>query len=241
MPCLRLPGEAPIPEPLRRAVLKSVLEWHYSTQAQSPVQVAIDFMLPSKAGRAPDVSTVEPGVVRSIRFLRLTQSIGDALKTAHLPVQVGGPVDSYSLSQLRQALRDRDEHLSVRAQVVRKDGPKEYDLTVFYTAPVEDPSAQPSPQRIRVGGNAQAANILNKVQPIYPPEAKQARIQGVVRLNVIVGKDGTMQDVQVASGHPMLAFAALDAVRQWTYRPTLLNGEPVEVVTVVDVNFTLKE
>src|SRR5436305_2105497 len=58
-----------------------------------------------------------------------------ALKTAHLPVQVGGPGDSYSLSQLRQALRDRDEHVSVRAQVVSKDGPKEYELTVFYAAP----------------------------------------------------------------------------------------------------------
>ena len=128
-----------------------------------------------------------------------------ALKTAHLPVQVGGPGDSYSLSQLRQALRDRDEHVSVRAQVVSKDGPKEYELTVFYTAPVEDPSAQPSPQRIRVGGNVQAANILNKVRPIYPPEAKQARIQGVVRLNVIVGKDGVVQDTSGRLGHPLLA------------------------------------
>ena len=62
-----------------------------------------------------------------------------------------------------------------------------------------------------------------------------------MRLNVIVGKDGTMQDVKVASGDPMLAPSALDAVRQWTYRPTLLNGEPIEVVTVVDVNYTLKE
>ena len=74
---------------------------------------------------------------------------------------------------------------------------------------------------------------------LQPGDAPPTRC--VRRLNVIVGKDGTMQDVQVASGHPMLAFAALDAVRQWTYRPTLLNGEPVEVVSVVDVNFTLKE
>ena len=71
------------PEPLRKSALKSVLEWHYSTQAQSPVQVAIDFRLPSKAGPAAQVSTIEPGVVRGIRLLGLTQSIGDALKTAH--------------------------------------------------------------------------------------------------------------------------------------------------------------
>ncbi len=78
-------------------------------------------------------------------------------------------------------------------------------------------------------------------KPAYPPLAKQARIQGVVRLNAIIGKDGTVQDLQAASGHPLLVPSALDAVRQWVYKPTLLNGNPVEVVTVVDVNFTLSQ
>jgi protein TonB len=100
---------------------------------------------------------------------------------------------------------------------------------------------QPGPERIRVGGNVQANNILNKVQPVYPPLAKQAGLQGVVRLNVVINNEGTVQDIQVASGHPLLAETSVDAVRQWTYRPTLLNGAPVEVVTVVDVNFTLKD
>jgi protein TonB len=100
---------------------------------------------------------------------------------------------------------------------------------------------KPGPERLRVGGNVQADHILNKVNPVYPPIAKQSRLQGLVRLNVVVNKDGTVQDVQVASGDPLLAGASVDAVRQWTYRPTLLNGNPVEVVTVVDVNFTLKD
>ena len=77
--------------------------------------------------------------------------------------------------------------------------------------------------------------------PVYPPLAKQARIQGTVRLNAIISRDGTIQNLQLVSGHPLLAPAALAAVKQWVYEPTLLNGEPVEVVTVIDVNFTLSQ
>ena len=95
------------------------------------------------------------------------------------------------------------------------------------------------PGRIRVGGNVQATQVISAPKPAYPPEAKQARIQGVVKLNVIIGKDGTVQDLKAMSGHPMLVPASLEAVRQWVYKPTLLNGQPVEVETVVDVNFTL--
>jgi protein TonB len=103
---------------------------------------------------------------------------------------------------------------------------------------VEKPA---TPQRIRVGGNVQAANLIRKVTPQYPPLAKQARVQGTVRFQAIIGKDGTIQNLQVISGHPLLVPAATDAVKQWLYRPTLLNGEPVEVVTQIDVNFTLSQ
>ncbi len=97
-----------------------------------------------------------------------------------------------------------------------------------------------APQRIRVGGNVQQAKLLNQPRPVYPPLAKQARIQGTVRFNAIIGRDGTIQNLQVVSGHPLLVPSALEAVRQWRYQPTLLNGEPVEVVTQIDVNFTLQ-
>ncbi len=105
----------------------------------------------------------------------------------------------------------------------------------------EAPKPPPPPQRIRVGGNVQQANLIRQPRPVYPPLAKQARIQGVVRLNAIIGKDGTIQNLTVASGHPLLVPAALEAVKQWLYKPTLLNGEPVEVVTTIDVNFTLSQ
>jgi len=110
--------------------------------------------------------------------------------------------------------------------------------------PPPPPPAAPkpvTPQRIRVGGNVQQAKLIRQPKPIYPPLAKQARISGVVRLNAIIGKDGTIQNLTVASGHPLLVPAAMEAVKQWVYQPTLLNGEAVEVVTQIDVNFTLSQ
>jgi protein TonB len=106
---------------------------------------------------------------------------------------------------------------------------------------METADSAASPRRIRVGANVQQANLIYSPKPAYPPLAKQAHIQGVVRLNAVVSKEGTVENLDAASGHPLLVPAALEAVRQWVYRPTLLNGEPVEVVTVVDVNFTLLE
>jgi protein TonB len=97
------------------------------------------------------------------------------------------------------------------------------------------------PQRIRVGGNVQQAKLVRQPRPVYPPLAKQARIQGVVKLNAIISRDGTIQNLSVISGHPLLVPSAMDAVKQWVYQPTQLNGEPVEVVTQIDVNFTLSQ
>src|SRR5213078_1319331 len=105
-------------------------------------------------------------------------------------------------------------------------------------------AAPPKPKPtgpVRVGGNVQAARIVNRVQPVYPPLARQTRISGTVRLHAIISKDGTIQQLEVMSGHPLLQQAALDAVRQWRYQPTLLNGEPVEVDTTIDVIFSLNQ
>ena len=101
------------------------------------------------------------------------------------------------------------------------------------------PPPKATPKRVSVGGQVQAAKLINQVRPIYPPLAKQARISGTVRLHALIGKDGTVQQLEMQSGHPLLVQAALDAVRQWRYQPTLLNGEPVEVETFIEVVFTL--
>jgi protein TonB len=106
--------------------------------------------------------------------------------------------------------------------------------------PVVKAAAPAAPQRIRVGGNVQEARLSKKVVPTYPPLARSARISGVVRFNAVIGTDGHIQNLQLVSGHPLLVPSAQAAVTQWVYQPTLLNGEPVEVMTQIDVNFTLQ-
>jgi len=98
-----------------------------------------------------------------------------------------------------------------------------------------------TPKRITIGGNGQQAKLVRQPKPVYPPLAKQARISGVVHLAAVISKDGTIQDLKVISGHPLLIPSALEAVKQWVYQPTQLNGEPVEVSTQIDVNFTLSQ
>jgi protein TonB len=103
--------------------------------------------------------------------------------------------------------------------------------------PPPPPTATPS--RIRVGGNVEAASLINKVTPQYPPIAKTAHVSGTVVLHAIIGKDGMIKELQYISGPPLLMKAAMDAVKEWRYKPTQLNGDPVEVDTTVDVVFTL--
>jgi len=95
--------------------------------------------------------------------------------------------------------------------------------------------------RVRIGGSVEAAKVITKVQPVYPQRAKAAGAQGSVLLHAVVGKDGTPLSLQVLNSqiNPDLARAAVEAVSQWRYQPTLLNGDPVEVDTVITVNFTL--
>jgi TonB family protein len=99
----------------------------------------------------------------------------------------------------------------------------------------------PSAPKIRIGGNVQQANIVSKAVPVYPPDAKRDRIQGTVTLEVEIAEDGTVRDITSAQGPQELIQSAVDAVKQWVYKPTLLNGQPVAVVTTVDVRYTLSE
>ncbi len=96
-----------------------------------------------------------------------------------------------------------------------------------------------TPQRVRVSAGVTSGLKVKDVKPVYPPLARQARIQGQVVLHAQISKDGVIEGLTLVSGHPMLAPAAIDAVKQWRYKPYLLNGEPVEVDTEVMVNFTL--
>lgn len=109
---------------------------------------------------------------------------------------------------------------------------------IISSTPVAVPKAA-TPSRVRVSQGVSTGLLIKKVQPSYPPLARQARIQGHVLLQAEISKDGTIENLKVISGHPMLSPAAIEAVKQWRYKPYLLNGEPVAVETQVDVNFTL--
>lgn len=110
--------------------------------------------------------------------------------------------------------------------------------------PPPPPAADSKPSsanRVSVDSHVQLGKIVERVEPVYPVLARQTRIQGTVRLHAIIGTDGRVEELEVVSGHPLLIQSALDAVRKWRYAPTVLNGQPVEVDTTIDVIFALEE
>jgi protein TonB len=96
-----------------------------------------------------------------------------------------------------------------------------------------------APKKVNISGGVATGLLLQKTVPLYPPIAKAARVQGTVVLQATISKTGTIENLRVISGNAMLQAAAVSAVQQWRYRPYLLNGEPVEVETTVNVVFTL--
>lgn len=109
---------------------------------------------------------------------------------------------------------------------------------IISSTPTAVPTLAP-PKVIRVSSGVSAGMLTRRINPNYPPLARQARVQGTVLLEATIGKDGSIENLHVISGHPMLVSAAVEAVKQWKYRPYLLNGDPVEVETTVQVNFRL--
>lgn len=181
-------------------------------------------------------STIEEGIANLERALMLDPQYDDAMPYINLLIRERGD------------LRDTREEWAADKAVADSWVEKNLDTKKAKAAagilpPPPSPGSgggggSASPSRIRVSGNVQEANLLKKVEAVYPPLAVQARISGTVRFTVIIGKDGTLQNVQLLSGHPLLV-AAQAAVTQYVYRPTLLNGKPVEVITQVEVNFSL--
>jgi protein TonB len=107
------------------------------------------------------------------------------------------------------------------------------------SAALPPPPKAAAPARIKQGGQVTAAAIITQTRPLYPALARQARIQGNVVLHAIIDKEGKVAQLEVISGHPLLVQSALDAVKQWRYKPTQLNGDPVEVDTTITVTFTM--
>ena len=255
------------PEILRRAALKSVLDWHYSRTSGAPstVDVAIDFQLPPQGEQRDrkilqEKADLDRQMLRKIeedrakieRFGSATiariefgagvpHAVQEAVKS-RLTVQVGDQFRPEIMGQVKQSIQEVDEHLTLGMNMREKDGNKEATLYLSYPNAAEPVGpAGASPARLRVGGNVQQEMLISKAPIKYPVEAKQARIQGTVRFSALIGKDGTVKSLEVVNGHPLLVAAAEDGVKQWVYKPTLLNGQPVEVSTMIDVNFSLSQ
>jgi outer membrane biosynthesis protein TonB len=230
-------------------------------RAPQPSREADSNLIPASA---PDA----PRTVESINLAGLPASLRDKVTQAGV-LHVGDVLTRDSFQAREASLRSIDDHLRLTGALLHEDkislfvrlstpqsmprkmGPGRVagvvpggvlsgNISVSSNATSIAPSAD-APQGIRVGGNVQAANLIRQVRPAYPPMAKQARIQGLVRFNALIGGDGLVKNLEVVSGHPLLVPPALDAVKQWVYKPTLLNGNPVDVITVIDVNFTLSD
>ncbi|HUQ95225.1 MAG TPA: M56 family metallopeptidase [Bryobacteraceae bacterium] len=208
------------PDELRRAALQAVLQWEFEADDRpARAEVELDFHL-AGTGVAPEQERL--GVLRRIEFLDVPNYLRARIVT-RIPVKEGESLTEDAPQEIGRAIAEVDSRL--RANFTA-DGVLQVSM---------------APLLIRVGGNAQAMKIVKKVPPLYPPLAKQARLQGTVRFMVEITKEGKVQNVVLVSGHPLLVPSSQEAIRQWEYTPTLLNGEPVAVVTQVDINFTLSE
>jgi TonB family protein len=253
------------PDELRNAVLQSVLQWHLMKNlAGSSRQVSISFRVPEVSAGVPGGVTggasagVLGGMIPSAptpwagRTVRIdVQGLSDESRAdllSQLPVHDGGTLSLEAFQNVIRVVKGFDEHLSFAAmttgsnevtlRIAAPGGVGAATMPAFYTGVYASGTPQPM---IRAAGNVQQTKLVSQPRPVYPLEAKQAHIQGVVQFSATIAKDGTVRNPEVISGHPMLVQAALDAVRQWVYQPTLLNGQPVEVVTQIDVSFTLAQ
>ena len=243
------------PEELRKAALESVLKWHFANDAKLAVksQVTINFRLAEDAAPAPpareprQARTIAGGtlpggdqVLVRLKLDSLQPALADQIRPRLEPF-LNRPLDTQTRTAIAEAIFDVDRHLGAIWRSDAATNQVSLELTLEGSAAAEADFPSTGEKRVRVGGNAQQQKLVEQQRPVYPPLAKQARIQGVVRMNALIAKDGHVANLQVASGHPLLIESAVAAVRNWVYQPTLLNGEPVEVITVIDVNFTLSQ
>ncbi|MBL0157113.1 MAG: TonB family protein [Bryobacterales bacterium] len=200
-------------------------------------------MKPEDPGPIPDAtarlalkqrseSTIAEGIGHLRRALEIDNAYDDAMAYLNLLLR-----ESADLSETGEACRQ----LTAEA-----DGWLQKALTIRKAralagggAPAIDLRAAPAPTRIEIGSDAQKARLISQVAPVYPQDAKLAGIQGTVRFSVVIGTSGAVQKIDLVSGPIQLVPAAQEAVRQWKYHPTLLNGQPVEVRTIIDVNFAI--
>jgi TonB family protein len=214
--------------------------------------------IPNAASRrelaARSTPLIEDGIAHLAKAIELDEQYADAMAYMNLLVRERGDLRE-TAAEYKRDIAEADEWVKSALAAKRRQAqslPNSQQVTATFESrisgivtaappppppppPAPPPMSQETPQRIRITGNVQVKRLISKVDPACPALATQARIQGTVKFTLIVGKDGQSRDIQVISGHPLLVPAALDAVKQWRYVPTLLNGTPVEVIAPVEV------
>ena len=192
------------------------------------VRVTITNLANDPSRSDPQVHTTVTGDVGDFRF--------DALVPGDYSLRVESPG---FVTYLKRRLEIKSSQTS-RENITLSVGNMNESVTI--TATGQPKRSAGSVQRIRVGGNVKAANLVSQVRPVYPESAQNAGVEGTVHLQGIISADGTLQGLRVVSSNDRdLANAALEAVSQWRYQPTLLNNEPVQVLTEIDVEFKLSQ
>jgi len=192
------------------------------TQALPKAILNSMLVLPSTPAAQPPKPTAPRGEARSVRLLH-----GNILIE---PTSIPPTVNVFPEAELPPETAPEAGYGSMKNL---------FDLGTAPAEAVNRPAEPVITKRIRLGGIVEDAKLIVRIQPVYPVLAVQTRTQGNVILHAIIGKEGDVSELQVISGHPLLVEAALGAVRQWRYSPTLLNGFPVEVETTITVSFVL--
>ncbi|MGH9573929.1 MAG: carboxypeptidase regulatory-like domain-containing protein, partial [Candidatus Acidiferrales bacterium] len=183
------------------------------------------------------LSVQQPGFKVYKQQLQLLPNEG--LKLPELLLSVGAVTQTVEVSASPSGPTNSQNTLSAMVPVLACPAALQAAQPAYSNPMQKQPGPPPTPTRVRVGGNVEMTRLVQQTLPIYPDSARAAGIQGTVVMNAIIGKDGRLLSTCVASGPPLLAPSALDAVGQWRYSTALLNGEPVEVMTEIQAIFTL--
>lgn len=220
-----------------------------SAQAQHQLGAFLQELARRTTDAAVRLNYIRDGLAAEDRALALQPDYMDAMvyKNILLRLQANlssDPVEQKRLVEEADALRDRVIEMQ-KSRVASQAGaqspmpPPPPPPFAGFSEPFEDAVARQPP--VRVGGNIPVPTKVKDVKPVYPAEAQAARVQGVVIIEALIGVDGKVQNARVLRSIPLLNDAALDAVSQWAFTPTVVNGVPMPVIMTVTVNFTLME
>jgi TonB family protein len=258
-------------EELRQSALQTALQGSYSIDVARTLQVVVDYKLPPAGQRGPAPRTAASPVAApgdKNTFAEVSGRVMDPSRnllpgvtmtftdpvTGRVSVLNTNATGEYRIATLLPGTYRLSAELPgfktvtynsvplAPSQQVRLNFTLEPETGTSQGATAPPPPPPPSSlPRVRVGGNVAAGNLIQQTKPVFPQEAKDNRIQGVVVLEAEINTEGAVTNLRVISGQPVFIQPAIDAVKQWVYKPVMLNGQPVDVVTTVTINFALTD